>query len=314
MDKNIRVTIDSEAWREWMFYVNESPGEVSVLGQASINGNNIHVYKFHLVKQTNTSSNSDMDDLAVNQLIAKLAVTNEEQSLIVWLHSHGHIQMMNFSGTDHNNIRQWGEHGGTMLVSLLCNKNPGNGVVGQVDIYKPHRLTIGVTVEIVQSADNVKEWRENYKANCTFHGMEGFYSADRLKEKKTYFPERRKTLWERAEEEEAKVERDPNTIDMFDDEQDMPGFELINEPIDLMKPTVELQSLSTLKLIIKGKMQALDEIMEKLPSCEFGSKKYSDATSAIMELEGEIAELSSEIRSLIYGTKEKKNGKTPSAS
>lgn len=168
------LSIKELCWDKIRFWVNRTSQEISGLGCIKLLKNNTFlVYDVFLLKQKNTSSFTDIDDLAVQQLMLALDAEDEKDKgsrladLRFWWHSHANMgtfwssqddfnieQKLFGSSTEGAPLSQW-------WVSLVTNRV--GDVLSRLDTSRPWMKIdkIGHSIVDHEIAPDIKEFCEN---------------------------------------------------------------------------------------------------------------------------------------------------------
>ncbi len=118
METAVKITIDPIEQEKIWWYVDKCPKEISGLGKViKRDDGSLHISKIYLLKQECTSSDTELDDEAVADLLYE--TRNEPGALLFWWHSHVDMQVF-WSNTDYEAIEKIGSSG--MVISTVYNK------------------------------------------------------------------------------------------------------------------------------------------------------------------------------------------------
>ena len=158
-----KLYVDPIMWAEVMHMVMLSDVEISFMCDLKYVDGLPYVYAWHLPKQTNTSTTTEMDAESVGQIPIPIGgYTN------VWIHSH--VDMKAFwSGTDSDTSEQLGKHG--FMYSIVVNRKHEYKccyLQGGDAFYPPmYRDDIPIVVGAPISKERELELDELVKQTCT---------------------------------------------------------------------------------------------------------------------------------------------------
>jgi len=142
---DIRVEVDLHALAKFWVWVDMAQGEVSALGlveevfdERSGNLCALRVTDLYLVRQHCTSADTEMDPMAVSELMASLEDQGQEVgTLLCWVDSHADMSVF-WSGQDNSCIA--GLANGRYLLSLVVNKK--RDTMTRLDMFHPAHLCV----------------------------------------------------------------------------------------------------------------------------------------------------------------------------
>ena len=116
-----KILFTKEAWDKIHLYIEHCPNEISGLGAAKFDGDNIIINDIGIWKQECGPAETEViDHESVVTLAAEMiAKGHSMEELCVWWHSHANIDSF-FSATDHNCIEKWINN--KFLVAVVGNK------------------------------------------------------------------------------------------------------------------------------------------------------------------------------------------------
>ncbi len=161
----IKIQVDAIAMQKLWTWVAMAKGEVSAIGTVNVIEEDevtiLRVTDFHLLKQTCTESETELDPSALAKLLTKV----DPRKLRCWVHSHGDMAVF-WSGTDDETIE--GLSNGEWLLSLVVNKL--HDTMMRLDQYYPAHLYLSdVVFELYHPVGNeiVEQWEEEFKKKVT---------------------------------------------------------------------------------------------------------------------------------------------------
>jgi len=132
-----QVWIDLVAHEKLWAWTRMAKGEVSMLGLVEDADSGPVITDLFLMRQTCTSSTTDMDQGDVARLLTELATEGIEGQLRAWVHSHAEMDVF-WSGTDDRCIE--GLQGNPYTVSVVVNRK--GDVRARIDVFHPVRVVI----------------------------------------------------------------------------------------------------------------------------------------------------------------------------
>ncbi|MCL2869218.1 Mov34/MPN/PAD-1 family protein [Candidatus Saccharibacteria bacterium] len=146
----IRLITPLAVWQKMMAYVQACPDEINGFGYIQITGENtLYLSDVFILEQTVSGVSTDVDDQALHRHINDMVQAGINTALLrfQW-HSHVYMPAF-FSATDDACIARYPCE---WMVSLVTNKY--GEYQAQLDIYRPFKLSLPITVELELSADN----------------------------------------------------------------------------------------------------------------------------------------------------------------
>lgn len=142
----MKILFTPHAWDKIHLYIEHTPTEVSGLGAATFDGENIIINDIGIWKQECQAAETEVVDhnsvISLAQEMMDRGHSMEE--LCVWWHSHAHLSSF-FSSTDDTCIQNWINN--KYLVSVVGNKK--GEYKGRIDIKAPLPCTINpIPVEL----------------------------------------------------------------------------------------------------------------------------------------------------------------------
>lgn len=135
---NVKVFIYPEAKQKIEYWVDKAPGEISGMGIVNKERDIFTVSEVFLVKQSNTSAETEMDDDAMSKLLLELTSKGlDAGALRFWWHSHGRMNVF-WSGTDVSTQESFKPD--TFFISSVFNKN--RECLTKLNIIKPIKIEI----------------------------------------------------------------------------------------------------------------------------------------------------------------------------
>jgi len=132
-----QVWIDLVAHEKLWAWTRMAKGEVSMLGLVEDAADGPAITDLFLIRQTCTSSSTDMDQGDVARLLTELAAEGIEGQLRAWVHSHAEMEVF-WSNTDDRCIE--GLQGNPYTVSVVVNRK--GDVRARIDVFHPIRVVI----------------------------------------------------------------------------------------------------------------------------------------------------------------------------
>jgi hypothetical protein len=126
----------------------------------------LYVSDIHFVEQTNSQSETDMDEQGLAKLVLRLAEEGkgDEGRLKAWIHSHGHMGCF-WSTTDEECITNLVNSSESYLVSIVINKK--DEYRARIDTYNPVPLTVdNLTVTFEQENPYMGFCKAEYAAKA----------------------------------------------------------------------------------------------------------------------------------------------------
>jgi proteasome lid subunit RPN8/RPN11 len=172
LPEDLQVILTKEAFEQLFGYAYATNREISCLGVVKRQGNLFIVERFHLVAQEGTGSHTEMDSVAIANLMEDLLQKGEAQearSIKCWAHSHPGMGVF-WSKTDDNTCRLLTTD---YLVSLVV--SDGFAIRCRVDVANP----------IPYSVDNVPVL---YEATCDNERLDSYAKevAQKVKERSPF--------------------------------------------------------------------------------------------------------------------------------
>lgn len=137
-DVGIKIQVDAVAMQKLWLWTFMAEGEVSCLGTVDELSDGLLVTDFHLVKQTCTDMDTELNSEAVSQLMQEV---EDPSKLRCWAHSHADMEVF-WSATDDETIK--GLSNGEWLLSLVVNKYRHSMM--RLDQYHPAHLCVSDVV------------------------------------------------------------------------------------------------------------------------------------------------------------------------
>lgn len=171
-----KVKIDIECYQKIVNWVNMANAEISGMGIIEETKEGFLVTEVFLPKQTNTSSNTDLDQADLGKLFFELSQREEEsyhEKLKFWWHSHYNFDVF-WSGTDETCIESIG--GDRYLISSVFNQK--GDIRTRIDGFSPFRFTLDeLPLEIDYSSKSEalkKECKELFDRNVKENKIVGY--------------------------------------------------------------------------------------------------------------------------------------------
>jgi hypothetical protein len=161
------VLIDMLTFRKIMYWTYKASEEVSGLGTVTYDSKEgaFRVHSAMLLPQLNGPTSTDIDEKAVQKAMFELR--DAPGSMRFWWHSH--VNMGTFwSGTDHDTIKQIGDHG-WVLAMVVNKKNElrsafygGKAMMGEFPLFIDE-----LTTNLEYGAACEQAWADEFKLNVT---------------------------------------------------------------------------------------------------------------------------------------------------
>ena len=136
---DLAIVITENAFEQLFGWTYSTATEISCLGCVTKDGNRFIVERFYLVKQSCTCASTELDHLAVAELIERLikeGKSDEVQRIKCWAHSHPNMKTF-WSSTDNNTCKLLASD---YLVSVVVSDN--FAIRGRIDFTHPVHLTL----------------------------------------------------------------------------------------------------------------------------------------------------------------------------
>lgn len=159
--KDLKIKITEEAYQKLRYFTLECDFEISGLGKVMELEDVFIIYDIEILKQTVSRAHSSLDinDLA-KFLNEKLIKKENIKDYKVWWHSHDNMDAY-FSPIDDSTIELSTEF--LYLISVVMNKR--EEMQARLDIFKPIRLTLPISVEV--SLDDDEKIRKSCQQEIT---------------------------------------------------------------------------------------------------------------------------------------------------
>lgn len=152
----MNILFAREVMDEWMYYVQNSPGEVSVFGRVEFTKGCAKIVSIVLPKQYNTGTTTEFNSDAMSTILIDAVNRGiPPESYVAWIHSHANMGVF-WSGTDEENIQRFGISG-KHLVSVVSNKKGEH--LGRIDVFEPYG--INAVCHVGTEASIAPQWKEN---------------------------------------------------------------------------------------------------------------------------------------------------------
>jgi proteasome lid subunit RPN8/RPN11 len=166
MDQPIEITITTEAFLKFRYFIEECPTEVSGFGRVRVVHNDrghswekdlqdlpesyLQIYDIEILSQQASGAHSTIDEEVLAKFnYEKLSNGESLEDYKVWWHSHADMQAY-FSGTDTGTIESSTEF--DYLISLVGNK--AGDMKARLDFHKPFRMTFDdLTIKVEPPTD-----------------------------------------------------------------------------------------------------------------------------------------------------------------
>jgi hypothetical protein len=136
---SLTVTIPHATFAALRCYVEAVPGELTLLGTAHCDDEQIWIERLLLPEQSSSASHTEVSAVALAELVVEAVREGIDTArLQVWLHSHGQMQVF-FSATDERNIQNAFPQADWVL-SLVTNR--AGQIKARLSLYKPFRLDV----------------------------------------------------------------------------------------------------------------------------------------------------------------------------
>jgi hypothetical protein len=136
---SLTVTIPHATFAALRCYVEAVPGELTLLGTAHCDDEQIWIERLLLPEQSSSASHTEVSAVALAELVVEAVREGiDTKNLQVWLHSHGQMQVF-FSATDERNIQNAFPQADWVL-SLVTNR--AGQIKARLSLYKPFRLDV----------------------------------------------------------------------------------------------------------------------------------------------------------------------------
>lgn len=132
-----QVWIDLVAHEKLWAWTRMAKGEVSMLGLVEDAADGPAITDLFLMRQTCTSSSTDMDQGDVARLLFELGNAGIEGQLRAWVHSHAEMEVF-WSNTDDRCIE--GLQGDPYTISIVVNRKCA--LRARIDVFRPIRMVI----------------------------------------------------------------------------------------------------------------------------------------------------------------------------
>jgi len=133
----MHIEFEPQALQKLKYYIKNTTGEVSGLGDSFIDREIIYITDLFLLPQKCNAANTELDQDAIGKLIYKRAQEGTLESLNVWFHSHANMSVF-WSPTDDATI----EDSATQKYQVQIVANKAGDILSRLDIFKPIRVTV----------------------------------------------------------------------------------------------------------------------------------------------------------------------------
>jgi hypothetical protein len=158
----MEIVYKKECWQKIMCWVNESNFEVSGFGTVEIKKDHLLVTEVFLLKQENTSAETELDAEAICKLEYECHQAGVKAPLKLWWHSHVDMAVF-WSGTDMKAIKQIGSQG-WMVATVFNKKEETRSAIYLSDPFPIFEDDIDTSVEEdLPSQAMMKKWKDEYK-------------------------------------------------------------------------------------------------------------------------------------------------------
>ena len=161
---DVAVVLSKEAFEQLFGWAYATSLEISCLGSVNRRGNQFFIGRFHLLRQSGSFAQTELDPEAVQELMERLLTggkSGEARSLKCWAHSHPGMEVF-WSTTDERTCQLLASD---YLVSLVVSSN--YAIRCRIDSATPFPVSfdqVPVYYEMSEDAQAMKKYGEEVKS------------------------------------------------------------------------------------------------------------------------------------------------------